>query len=634
MELRGAVDTPTLEDHPEQLLVTDGPDLLASLEAAPTTLASLFRVRNREVEYRSVHTADVAEMEAKGWQIVRVGKRQTRLKRAKSHARALEDRIWCMLYRMGYTHLSPAQFTIPFERESGSQGTKQIDALACDDETAIVVECKSKDVRGRRTLQKDLLETKALQPYIRESVYSHHRSKPKPKLIWIYATNNVIWSEPDIERAKDASIYILTENEIQYFDAYLRHMGPAGKYQILGELLHGQKVPGLTGNKVPAIKGSLGGHKFYSFVATPRTLLKIAFVNHQALNHPDGRPAYQRMVSSKRLKEIGDFITRRGGFFPTNILVNFAQPPKFEPLSNKENALESVRFGWLTLPTVHRSAWIIDGQHRLYGYSRLTDPYLDQNLVVIAFDGMEIHQEADLFITINHKQKSVPTSLLVSLLADLRIGDSDPQVALSALASRVVRRLSTDIASPLSRRFALPDVPAMPGQNLTISEVVKGLNRSGLIGRVAHGSIVLGPLCGATDDDSIERSRIILNSYFDALRTANPQRWESGKSAYICVNPGIRAHLMLISEIVSYLQHRRGIDFLTLPAPNFSNEIVKLADPVFDFVHSATDEKVKDRFSRKFGEGGVREYLFELFGLIHAKYSDFGSEEFWRYIDQ
>jgi hypothetical protein len=66
-------------------------------------------------------------------------------------------------------------------------------------------------------------------------------------------------------------------------------------------------------------------------VISARNLLKIAFVNHQALNHPDGRPAYQRMVSSSRVKEIGEFISEKGGFFPTNLLINFVDLSPVRP---------------------------------------------------------------------------------------------------------------------------------------------------------------------------------------------------------------------------------------------------------------------------------------------------------------
>lgn len=545
----------------------------------------------------------------------------------------MEDRVWNLLYRMGYDKLNGKRFTIQFDRDDGSRGRKEIDIFACDPETAFVIECKSRESRGRRSLQKDLLETVALQNYIRKSIYSSYGNAPKPKIIWAYATANVIWSEQDVARANDGNISILTENELQYLDTFVKHLGPAARYQVLGEFLKGQKVPGLGDVRLPAIRGKLGGETFYSFVATPRTLLKIAFINHQALNHPDGRPAYQRMISSSRIKEIEKFIAS-GGYFPTNILVNFMEHPRFDLISNKENTDENIKFGWITLPSKYRSAWIIDGQHRLYGFSHLSGDELDRSLFVLAFEKMNTRKEADLFITINHKQKSVPKSLLVSLLADIRLGDSDPKTALSALASGVIGALNKDVTSPLTRRFAIPGLPPEPQQNLTLSEAVNGLTRSELLGRVVGSRQAPGPLSGATDEDTIERAREVLNAYFEALRASNPERWEAGKSAFIAVNPGIRAHLMLIGEIVRYTSHKRGIDFHELPPKKFAETIAEVAKPIFDYLRKASDDDVKAKFSRKFGEGGVKEYLYNLFKILHEAREDFGPEEFLKWVSQ
>jgi hypothetical protein len=108
-------------------------------------------------------------------------------------------------------------------------------------------------------------------------------------------------------------------------------MGPAGRFQFLAEYFEGQDIPGLEDVRIPATQGVLGKNKFYSFVTTPRRLLKIAYVNHQALNHPDGRPAYQRMISAPRIKDIQRFI-EKGGYFPTNILINFTKVCRFDLL--------------------------------------------------------------------------------------------------------------------------------------------------------------------------------------------------------------------------------------------------------------------------------------------------------------
>jgi len=621
----------TIDTASEALSVESNQDELTNLLQCRDKATSEFRKRNSDYVFASVHRADVAEYTDKGWEVTRRGKRQHRLRKLKSHHRALEDRAWCLLYRMGYSDLNADAFTIRFRRENGTVGSKQIDAFAADQETCIVVECKSKEERGRKSLRQDITETAALQDYIRKSIHSKYRSRPK--IIWLYVTTRIIWSENDIARADDAGIYVITDNELRYFETFIAHLGASGRYQILGELLQGQKISTGPSPRIPAIRGKLGGDTFYSFVTTPKDLLKVAFINHQALNHPDGTPAYQRMISASRIKSIGAYI-RAGGFFPTNILVNFSEKPRFDLLPNKENEDPNLKFGWLTLPNKYRSAWIIDGQHRLYGYSGLDEHFLSQSITVLAFEGMAKAKEADLFISINHKQKSVPKGLLVALLADLKLGDPDPKTALSALASAAVRTLNNDKTSAFFQRFRLPDVPPSEQQNLTISEVVNGLTRSGLFGRVVHKSIAPGPLSAEDDQATLERARTILNGYFDALRAANPERWEAGAQAYVCVNPGIRAHLMLIPEIMSYVTHRRGVDFVSASAEECIQEITTVAAPVFEFFKSASDERVKQDYSRKFGEGGVKEYLWSLCELITKTSPDFGSEEFKRAVDQ
>ena len=410
-------------------------------------LSSAYRVRRSAFEEKSVHSIDVENYINKGWELQRSGKYRSRLKRLKSHDKWLEDRLWCLLYNMGYRKLNGDDFKVGFIREDGSSGTKQIDVYSEDEDTVFIVECKSRASEGKRSLQKDIEETHSLKQYIRESIFKRFINDQKPKLIWIYATSNILWSKQDIERAEAYKIKRISDNELFYYQAFIKHMGPAGRYQILGEFLKDQKIPGLADVKLPAIRGKIGGEVYYSFVVTPRNLLKIAFVNHQALSHPDGTPAYQRMISSSRIKEISNFI-EEGGYFPTNILVNFTVTPRFDQISNKDNIDPNIKFGWITLPTLYRSAWIIDGQHRLYGFSYLSDEFLDQSLFVLAFVKMPTKKEADMFITINNKQKSVPRSLLLGLLPDLKMGDNDPNTALSAIASTIQRELKLDPDSP------------------------------------------------------------------------------------------------------------------------------------------------------------------------------------------
>ena len=338
------------------------------------------RQRRDPYEYVSIHPSREDEFVGLGWQLKRAGKTRLRLQREKPHQVFLEDRLWVLLHRLGYPELGGPNFRITSASGQGSTDSKQIDAFAKDDETVIIVECKSRENRGRRSLQKDIRETNSLQKRIADAVRAHYGRKFRPKIIWLYATQNIIWSDNDVSRAEHANIHIVTENELRYYEAFAGHIGPAGRSQFLAEFLEGQRIPNMEQVKVPAVRGKLGGFTYYTFVAQPRHLLKIAFVNHQALNHPSGRPAYQRMLSKSRIRQIGEFI-KSGGYFPTNILVNFERRCRFDLLSNKDNSDSAVKFGWLHLPNTYKSAWIIDGQHRLFGFSHLPDQYWSRDLI-------------------------------------------------------------------------------------------------------------------------------------------------------------------------------------------------------------------------------------------------------------
>jgi DGQHR domain-containing protein len=597
-------------------------------------LRAMYRRRNDDNLYLKIPNEKEKQYLHDGWSIHKKAKTHSWVKRSKSAEIALEDRVWCLFFRMGYQNLSGLKFRVEFVNPDGSSGTKRIEVLAADNETVVVVECRARENRGRRSLQKDLDELGAVQKKISQSVRSAFGKGYNPKIIWLFATHNIIWSEKDAERAETFNIRVITENELQYFESFIAHIGPAGRYQFLAEFLEGQEIPHLQNVRIPAVRGRFGEHIYYSFVISARHLLKIAFVNHQALNHPDGRPAYQRMINKKRVADIGAFI-KNGGYFPTNILVNFTETCRFDLLSNKENADPNIKFGWLYLPSSYKSAWIIDGQHRLYGFSNVPDHFLNLNLFVLAFEKMDTKTEADLFITINHEQRSVSKSLLVTLQADLKLGSGDPKEAISALGSALVRSLGNDNTSPFFRRFETPGVAADVSQNLTIAEAVKGLNRSNLFGRVlAKKSKVPGYFSGQTDSDTLARARKITNGYFRSIMDSNPTRWEKGRSAYICVNPGIRAHFQLINEALQYLSKDGKFDPAIEPAEKVVPQLVSFIEPIRTFIANAADKQIEAKFSRKFGEGGVAEYYFNLCELLQKKHKEFGSAEFKKFKER
>ena len=244
----------------------------------------------------------------------------------------------------------------------------------------------------------------------------------------------------------------------------------------------GQKIEGLA-RKVVATRGKMGGETFYTFLIRPDELLKIAYVGHKASRDIENLETYQRMLQPRRLRKISEYING-GGKFPTNIVVNLKADVRFEATANfGEEAL-----GLLHLPPIYASAWIIDGQHRLYGYAyaRGAGGFNQDSTVlpVLAYQNLPADKEMNLFIDINSKQVKVSTGLLVELYADLHWGSSDPEEAFQALLSRMASRLNSERTSPLYDRMVVTGKKKTQYRCLTQTSARDGLGRCQTIGDV------------------------------------------------------------------------------------------------------------------------------------------------------
>ena len=498
-------------------------------------------VRRRKLfDEKAISSDQILQHESEGWQVDKRLKQAIRLRRPKAIDERLENRFWMLLARLGYPEINAGRkFTVLIDRKDAEPLRKQVDVFAKDDETVIVAECKASATFSKRSLQKDIEEFANLKKPIASAIRRHYGEDKRLKIIWLFVTENIIWSTPDKQRASGEQIRIITEREHRYYARVAEHLGKAARYQFLAEFLKDQLIPELSGKTVSAIRGKLGGKPFYCFVTTPRDLLKISFVNHRSLNDPEGAPTYQRLVSRTRMRDIGEFI-KAGGYFPNNILINFMRNVRFEKAAVDENA-GGVQFGRLHLPDRYRSAWIIDGQHRLYGFAPIDDKYLNQNVIVVAFEFLSKTEEANLFVTINHEQKSVPKHLLDDLEGELKWGSEIPSERIGSISARLINVLNTDMGEPFYNRITQQGMPPTNRTNLTIPALKDALRRSGLLGKAMLNNKVYdhGPLCGRTDLETLDRARSALNGFFSLVRNANMNEWDSGRDGFLCINRAV-----------------------------------------------------------------------------------------------
>ncbi len=342
-------------------------------------------------------------------------------------------------------------------------------------------------------------------------------------------------------------------------------------------------------------------------------------------------PTYQRLVKRSRLKAIGNFI-KNGGYFPTNILINLEQKPRFDRQGSDKNA--DVQVGLLHLPERYKSAWIIDGQHRLYGYSIIDAKYSRQRIAVIAFECLKREDEANLFVTINHEQKSVPRTLLDELDADLKWGSSVPAERLASIAARIVQSLTEKVGGPLFRRVIAQGMAGNDSTCLTMPELKGGIVRSHLVGSLVQKRRLLaeGPLSSDTDERTVKRATEAINLFLARIREANPERWDSGRTGELCTNVGVRALLLLFYALI---RHAESVTHFR-PAKANPDEIVDramaLAAPLTEFLRNIPDQQFLERFSRKYGSGGPPEYFYELAQQIWEKNPNFCPDGLKEYI--
>jgi hypothetical protein len=383
-----------------------GANLIGPLVSDKIERISEYKKRKPRLLQKRIEANELPSLLESGW----IEKRKLPngkivVEKLKAHDEVLENRFWSVLYQLGFEELNQSrQFQIVVVDAEKHPVKKQIDVFGKLGNIVVIAECKSCAKKQTRPLLKDIGEFASLQGPIANALRKHYGNGEKLKIIWLLVTGNIIWSQSDRTRADGQNIQIIEERELRYFEEIAKSVGPAAKYQFLGEFLSNQKIPELTNYKVPAIKTKLGGNSAYYFLAPPERILPIAFVNHRSLRDLEGAPAYQRVLKRSRLREIGQYLDD-GGFFPNSILINFRESPRFERQAHLDGS--QISFGSLYLPDRFKSAWIIDGQHRLFGFTETEKNNGAQVLPILAFDVLSTVSEAELFTIINSKQQKV-----------------------------------------------------------------------------------------------------------------------------------------------------------------------------------------------------------------------------------
>ena len=95
----------------------------------------------------------------------------------------------------------------------------QIDVAALDDEVAIAIECKSAEKQSKRPqFQQELGKHALIRDRFTAAARKSYDPKSKRLIVLAMFTSNVLLSENDKARAKEANILLFDESDLSYWE--------------------------------------------------------------------------------------------------------------------------------------------------------------------------------------------------------------------------------------------------------------------------------------------------------------------------------------------------------------------------------------------------------------------------------
>ena len=569
------------------------------------------------------------ELEHEGWTLYKTyaDQRYIGVRKEKTFDEQFEDKVWLLFARMGFTDMNnDRNFQMSYDYQNPNF-TQQVDVFAADEESIIIVECKSsekpRDVQFKKQIE-------AFHGQMEGLLKEAKRKYPGRKVKFIWATQNCIMSKADLLKLQEWGISYFSDTTVNYYTELVKHLGVSAKYQLLGNLFANTEIKNME-DKIPAIQGKMGGFTYYSFSIEPERLLKIGYVLHRNEANKNMMPTYQRLIKKKRLRDVQSFINH-GGYFPNSIIVSIDTNGKgltFDLSPTKVDGCIS-RLGILHLPKRYRSAYIIDGQHRLYGYSG--SPFSNNNSIpVVAFVDLNREEQIKLFMDINEHQKAVPKTLRVTLNADMLWNSSDHNERRQAIRSKIAQMLGEENTSPLWGRVIIGEDEKTSTKNITIEAIQGALKKCDFLTTFGKKNVIQkdGSFDLNENQSTCDRLYDFLEIIFRYVKDNAQEEWERLDSN-ITMNRGIQAIIRVTNDIVNHLIQQGEIQPKIEPLNSIAKKVEFYIDPLLDYLNNLTNEERKS-LQGNLGGNADKRFWRNYQKAISESRTDFKPEGFVEY---
>ena len=589
------------------------------------TLNSKYKSKSNRYDILSIDLNEIESYEDNGWERLVVLKRKAKVQREKDTGRYFEDNIWCMFYNLGVRTLNyDNNLIIRWGNNMGDH--HQLDVVAVDNEAIFVVECKATEKIKNANFKKEIDNICQYKEGVTKALRQIYGNK---KVKFIFATRNYKFPESseDLKRLKENNVYHFNENGYNYINNLIKAYKHSVKYQFYGlmfknELINNERI------KVPALKGTMGGHDYYMLSIEPSKLLKIGFVLHRTKVNDSMAPTYQRLLIPSRLKGITKFLDD-GGYFPNSIIINFdsssgKRKVLFESAGKQSDS--NSRFGILSIPNAYGIAYIIDGQHRVYGYAGTQ--YKDTNTIpVVAFVNMDSQEQLKLFMDINENQKSVSPSLRLDLAEDINWDSERADSRMLALRSSIIKLLTRDSNSVLYTKISVGEDSA----KLTFKPFDTALSKSSLLPKATNKTYNKDTDVCLYDCNNLDHNKAMNDAkkrISNLLRECYAYVYDKlDEDTFRCFfedNRGTYAFIILVGSLNKHLIYSEKLD-----QKSSTTHQIQCMSPFFDVLINYLlniPEEHRERLFVVKGQGADTTWLHMFESAVNTKYPDYQPE--------
>lgn len=507
--------------------------------------------------HKTVALSELDSTLASGWTLEKRLVRSAKVRQLKDDAELFRDQVWAMVARLGMTQITAERNEISLDHDGVE--IVRVSLVAADDEVALPIRVLWGDAKsGGDIVDAFISQYCSRKPAALRRVRSLF---PHRTLRFVLAVGGFSPSPRQLERLEQEGVALMSGDEVQYYLDLAALLGPAAKYQLLGNVLAGSKIETMR-TEVPAIKSRMGGHDYFAFTIDPERLLKIAYILHRNAANSRTMPSYQRLIKRERLRKVTQFV-EGGNMFPNSLVINIEsgrKGPRFDRIATAPNSESSV--GILHLPRRYRSAYVIDGQHRLYGFSGSRRSSTEV-IPVVAFVDLEPQEQVKLFMQINENQQPVPKNLRNTLNADLLWFSDDQRERAKSLRLKIAQELGEGEASPLRGRVIIGEETATDLRCLSMETLERAINQSRFVGVFSsrgikeRGSLYLG-----LDYTTVAFVYEFLELAFDWLSSRLNTQWNLGRGdgGYIFTNAGTDALIRVMGDVVDFITLRDSLD--------------------------------------------------------------------------